>query len=525
MRKLFSLLCIVAATCVHDALPTGTPLTNPSINGSTGSIVSGATLTNAGTLTGTGTFNYSLGTLTLANDQVTWLWVNKTGSSLADLATRSASDLTSGTLPDARFPATLPAAIAANLTAIPAANISGVIPVANLATGTPDGTKFLRDDGTLAVPAGAGDAVTSGTLAQFAATTSLQFAGVISDETGTGAVVLGTSPIFTTDITAPKIIFTGSVTETYGTGSPESAVTAAVGSTFHRTDGGTATTLYIKESGTGNTGWVAAGAGAGASGSITSSGYTMSTGTLLGRTTASTGAIEEITVGSGLSLSAGALTATAGSGSGDVVGPSSAVDSRIASFDTTTGKLLKDGGKTIADINPIGAQTIYIPAAALTPAYTNGCTTLKLVAGASGQPDLQYVEFDPSTEQYAQFNVAMPKSWNDSTVVVQFIWSHPSTTTNFGTVWGAQGVAVSDGDTLIVSYGTAQTVTDTGGTTDTQYITAASSAITIAGTPAAGDTVYFRIYRKAADASDTMTVVARLYGIKVIYTTSSPNDT
>lgn len=30
------------------------------------------------------------------------------------------------------------------------------IPIANLATGTPDGTKFIRDDGTLAVPAGGG---------------------------------------------------------------------------------------------------------------------------------------------------------------------------------------------------------------------------------------------------------------------------------------------------------------------------------------------------------------------------------
>ena len=29
---------------------------------------------------------------------------------------------------------------------------AGVVPVANLATGTPDGTKFVRDDGTLAVP-------------------------------------------------------------------------------------------------------------------------------------------------------------------------------------------------------------------------------------------------------------------------------------------------------------------------------------------------------------------------------------
>jgi hypothetical protein len=42
-----------------------------------------------------------------------------------------------------------------------------------------------------------------------------------------------------------------------GTGTPEGAVTAPVGSVFTRTDGGAATTLYVKESGSGNTGWVA----------------------------------------------------------------------------------------------------------------------------------------------------------------------------------------------------------------------------------------------------------------------------
>lgn len=54
--------------------------------------------------------------------------------------------------------------------------------------------------------------------------------------------------------------------------------------------------------------------GSAASGSITASGYTQSTARLLGRTTASTGAVEEITVGTGLSLSAGSLTATGGAG-------------------------------------------------------------------------------------------------------------------------------------------------------------------------------------------------------------------
>ena len=45
-----------------------------------------------------------------------------------DLTQLSASNLTSGTIPDARFPATLPAASAANLTSVPAANITGTLP-------------------------------------------------------------------------------------------------------------------------------------------------------------------------------------------------------------------------------------------------------------------------------------------------------------------------------------------------------------------------------------------------------------
>jgi hypothetical protein len=42
-----------------------------------------------------------------------------------------------------------------------------------------------------------------------------------------------------------------------GTGTPEGAVTAPIGSLFSRSDGGAVTSLYVKESGSGNTGWVA----------------------------------------------------------------------------------------------------------------------------------------------------------------------------------------------------------------------------------------------------------------------------
>ena len=42
-----------------------------------------------------------------------------------------------------------------------------------------------------------------------------------------------------------------------GAGSPEGVVTAPVGSTWARTDGGASTSFYVKESGSGNTGWIA----------------------------------------------------------------------------------------------------------------------------------------------------------------------------------------------------------------------------------------------------------------------------
>jgi len=71
----------------------------------------------------------------------------------ASLTSLNASNLGSGTIPDARFPATLPTASAANLTSIPAANITGTLPAisganltdldaADLASGTIPDARF-----------------------------------------------------------------------------------------------------------------------------------------------------------------------------------------------------------------------------------------------------------------------------------------------------------------------------------------------------------------------------------------------
>jgi hypothetical protein len=96
--------------------------------------------------------------------------------------------------------------------------------------------------------------------------------------------------------------------------------------------------------------------GAAASGSITSSGLTQATARILGRTTASTGAVEEITVGSGLSLSAGELSSTVSAGipvtivdaKGDlIVGSAADTAARLAVGGTNGHVLTVDSAETL----------------------------------------------------------------------------------------------------------------------------------------------------------------------------------
>lgn len=74
----------------------------------------------------------------------------------------------------------------------------------------------------------------------------------------TGTRTLGASGIRWSVVYADALrIGSSPTTWQSGAGSPEAFITANVGSLYTRTDGGAGTTLYVKESGTGNTGWVA----------------------------------------------------------------------------------------------------------------------------------------------------------------------------------------------------------------------------------------------------------------------------
>jgi hypothetical protein len=110
---------------------------------------------------------------------------------------------------------------------------------------------------------------------------------------------------------------------------------------------------------------------------INDTGITCSSARVLGRSTEGTGSVEQLTLGAGLSLTSGVLNTT-GSGSGDVVGPSSATDGNFVLFDGTTGKLIK--GASWNQVNgdfkgPLGYSTmvdgfVYIPSGPTAPSNT-----------------------------------------------------------------------------------------------------------------------------------------------------------
>ena len=136
---------------------------------------------------------------------------NATAELVTTTSVNSAAATTVGTVTSGTWSASFGAVSGANLTNLTAGNLTGTIPSSVLGNSSLFiGTTSIALNRTTAsqtltgvsIDGNAGTvtngALTTGTLAQFAATTSSQLAGVISDETGSGSLVFAISPTFTT---------------------------------------------------------------------------------------------------------------------------------------------------------------------------------------------------------------------------------------------------------------------------------------------------------------------------------------
>jgi len=180
-------------------------------------------------------------------------------------------------------------------------------------------------------------------------------------------------------------------------------------------------------------------------------------------------------------------------------------------------------GKLTFTAKEVGKESIWVPANAMYPNTTNGCAALAQTELGNG-PELKTLDFDKDSDEFAQFAVAFPKSWNEGTITFQAFFTADSTNTG-DVVWTLAGTALADDGSLNTAFGTAVATTGKAhsGTANDLDVTAESGAVTIAGSPSTDEYVFFEIKRDVSE--DSLTADAKLLGVKLFFTTDAGNDT
>lgn len=168
-----------------------------------------------------------------------------------------------------------------------------------------------------------------------------------------------------------------------------------------------------------------------------------------------------------------------------------------------------------------GQHTIWVPAGAMTATSANGATATDYFTGTNDNV-VQSMDFDPSTQQYAQFGIQMPKSWDESTLIAQFIWTCATAAGN--AVLSLSAGAFADNDALDTALGTAVNVTDGIGSAYDSMVSPETAAVTVAGSPAAEEYVLFEVSREAGTATDTVTTDVKVLGVKIHYNVNIDTD-
>lgn len=164
---------------------------------------------------------------------------------------------------------------------------------------------------------------------------------------------------------------------------------------------------------------------------------------------------------------------------------------------------------------PIGER--YVRASQMWPSTTNGCAALAQTELGTNDVDIQTLDFDPGTDEHAQFSLWMPDDWNAGTLTYQVVWTAAAGTPTNEVEWNLQGRAYDDSDALDQAWGASVEVADALITLDDLHETVESAAVTLAGTPAARQWCMFRVWRDGVNDS-LNDGDAKLLAIKIFYT-------
>ena len=272
----------------------------------------------------------------------------------------------------------------------------------------------------------------------------------------------------------------------------------------------------------------AADVGAAASGSITSSGLTQATARILGRTTASTGAVEEITIGSGLSMSAGELSAT---GSGvTAVGTTLADILSVSGSDLVADDLAADKlyGWDDSESKAIGfiiGSGLSVSGDTLSATASGGSKTYAVFTAEHNQPpattfatldtrnSIAVLDFDDASTESAVFVGIMPEAASLGSGLIVNLDFMATTATSGNVRWSvAFERCNTDLDSDSFDTATAATVATSG---TSGIVAVGSITCTAIDGITAGDLFRLRVQRIGGDGADTMTGDAELVAVEV----------
>jgi hypothetical protein len=233
---------------------------------------------------------------------------------------------------------------------------------------------------------------------------------------------------------------------------------------------------------------------------------------------ASNGGVTQIIAGTNVTISPtnglGAVTINS-SGGGGAAFPYTGSAIITGSLNVTgsvniTGSLLLNG-------SPVVTGQIVLTAGGGWPSITSGSNAPILTETATNRVNFYYIGFPDTIQTFANWSMPMPSDYNGGTITAVFYWAAGTASTN-SVEWGLAARAFADGDVLDSAFGTPQEVADANQANDDVNISAATPAITIGGTPAAGNFVQFRAYRNPGDANDNLAATAELLSIRITYT-------
>jgi hypothetical protein len=336
-------------------------------------------------------------------------------------------------------------------------------------TGSPASGNLTKFSGATSVTSGdlSGDVTTSGTLSTTIANGAVSLSKIANASANSkllGSAAAGSGSPYT-EITLGTNLTMSGTTLNAGSGAVANAVTfntsggAAAGTTF---DGSVARTIDYST------------VGAAKTGAVTGNGNNMATSRLLGRTTASTGAIEEISVGSGLTLSSGTLSASGTSGS---------------AWSLQFGPLL--GEAPTSNFATLDTRNLH--------------------------PTL---DFDASTAESSVWTAVLPNDYSGAGVTVTIYWAATSATSG-NVMWQVafERDAAAGLDTDSDGFATAQAFAASAADATSGKLTKVSLNVsngTNMNSIAAGDMFRMKITRDAANASDTMTGDAEVMRVMVV---------